>query len=465
MSSRHPADTVPAAIDPALAGRRSGVVVAVAATAWLVLNAVLLWLYHGEPVKPLIGDEFDYHRRALALLAGEAVPETYIWPPGQTGFLAALYRLFGPQVLVVQLVQIALLAACAWMLARLWQPVAGARAAAVAALLFLLNPTTIAQAHWLWPEVTHLACLLGALLLLFGPAAGRAWQAAAAGLLVGLALLLKSLLGAFWPLLLLAFVGRREGRLRMRTGAAALFIGGLLIATAPALWKGYLETGRPLIADSSIYNLDVGLADRSRSDYIDEAGAPALAAFLASAPTPHERNAVYRERIRETLARRGLAEVLADQFGTQYFRLFSAKTLLVSQLPGAACAGRLGAYRASALTPWLTATAMLWHAATLVACAFGIALWRRWREPLVVVVAAFLLYQLALYLGLHVMQRYLFQMLPFLCAFGGAALALRDREAASVLAVTPLRLALGSLLAITLLALALLGPWLDGNCR
>ncbi len=108
---------------------------------------------------------------------------------------------------------------------------------------------------------------------------------------------------------------------------------------------------------------------------------------------------------------------------------------------------------------------MLWHALTLAACAFGIALWRRWREPLALFIAAFLLYQLALYLGLHVMQRYLFQMLPFLCVFGGAVLAMRDHEASPVLATTPARLALGGLLAAVLLALAFLGPWLDGNCR
>jgi len=437
----------------------------VAAIAWLAANAILLWLYHGEPPKPLIGDEFDYNRRALALLAGTPVPETFIWPPGQTWFLAAAYRVFGTHVLAVQIVQIALLLGCAWMLMRLCRPLVGARAATAATLLFLLNPTTIAQAHWLWPEVTHLACLLGALLLLFGSSSRHAWHAAVAGLLVGLALLFKSLLGAFWPLLLFAFVERRDGRRVVQWGGAALFVAGLLAATAPVLWKGYVETGRPLIADSSIYNLDVGLADRSRSDYIDEAGAPALKAFLASADTPQARNALYLDRVRETIAERGLGDVLADQLGTQYFRLFNAKTLLVSQLPGEACAGRLGAYRATSLTPWIATGAMLWHALTLAACAFGIALWRRWREPLALFIAAFLLYQLALYLGLHVMQRYLFQMLPFLCVFGGAVLAMRDHEASPVLATTPARLALGGLLAAVLLALAFLGPWLDGNCR
>ena len=458
LGTRAPASTIGRGVDTRLVWLVLG--------AWLLLNALLLWLYYAGPTpKPLIGDEFDYNRRAIALLAGQPVAETFIWPPGQTWFIAAIYRVFGAHVLAVQVVQIGMLLACAGLLARLWLPLAGARAAFAGATLFLLNPTTIATAHWLWPEVTHLACLLGALVLVLGPTRTPA-RAFFAGLLIGLALLFKSLLGAWWPLVLLCFVRRDEGRLRVQAPSAILFIAGVLLATAPALWKGWVETGRPMIADSSVYNLEVGLADRSRSDYIDEAGAPALQAFLASAPTPRERNALALARVGRTLAERGIGDVLADQAGTQYFRLFSAKTLLVSQLPGPACAGRLGAYPVGASTPWIAAAAMAWHAITLVLAAFGIAFWRRWRHAVALLVASFLLYQLALYFGLHVMQRYLFQMLPFLCAFAGTLVTLRAQQCtAPVLVVTPWRIAAGAALAASLLAFAWLGPFLDGQCR
>ena len=108
--------------------------------AWALSNAVLLWLYYaGLAPKPLIGDEFDYNRRAIALLAGQPVAETFIWPPGQTWFIAAIYRVFGAHVLAVQIVQIGLLLACAVLLARLWRPLVGARAAFAGATVFLLN--------------------------------------------------------------------------------------------------------------------------------------------------------------------------------------------------------------------------------------------------------------------------------------------------------------------------------------
>lgn len=434
--------------------------------AWLLLNGVLLWLYFDPAQKQLVGDEFDYEKRALALLAGQPAAELFIWPPGQTWFIAAIYRLFGNHVLAVQLLQVVLLAFCAGMLVKLWKTLDSARAACLAGALFLLNPAALAYAHWLWPEVTHLVCLLGALTLLFCVADRPRLRAFAAGFLIGLALLFKSLLAAFWPALLLCFLTRKQTRWSFAWVAALAFIIGLVLPISPALWKGQVETGRPLIADSSIYNLQVGLRDRSRSDYIDEAGLPALTAFIRSGATPQQRNAAAMQDIRATLAERGWMDLFLEQLGTQYFRLFNVKTLLESQMPGAACSGHLGAYGDHPLLPALTASSRIAHSLILVLFAFGVALWQRWRAPLAALTAAFLLYQLALYFGLHVMERYLFQMLPFMCGFAGSALArfTSRANAPETLAISPLRMTVASVLALLLLGLAWLGPLLDGNC-
>ncbi|MEZ5461072.1 glycosyltransferase family 39 protein [Dokdonella sp.] len=433
---------------------------------WLLLNIVLLWLYYSPARKPLVGDEFDYHARALALLAGQPVIEQFIWPPGQTWFLAAIGWISGSTVLAAQLVQTGLLVVCAGLLIRLWRTVDNPLAAFLAASIFLLNPGNLAYAHWLWPEVTHLACLLGALALLLTVSQRPRLCAFLAGLLIGLALLFKSLMAGLWPVFFLFFLKRREGRLTFSVASAGVFAAGLLLAALPALWKGQLETGRPMIADSSMYNLEIGIRDRSRSDYIDEAGLPALTAYLDSAARPQDRNAIAFDRIRKMVAERGLPDIIGEQLGTQYFRLFNAKTLLVSQMPGPACAGRLGAYAENPLGPALVGLSQAAHTITLLLCAFGVALWRRWRQPLIAFVAVYLVYQLALYFGLHVMQRYLFQMMPLLCGFAGSFLALlvqRD-TVQSALAVSRWRISIGAALALTLLGLAWLGPVLDGNC-
>jgi 4-amino-4-deoxy-L-arabinose transferase-like glycosyltransferase len=439
---------------------------------WLALFLVLfalsqaaLWLaYYGAGAKALIGDEQSYQATALSILAGGSWMPGTIWPPLQPLWLASLYALFGVHVWVAQLAQTLLLIASAGLLRDFWRRVGGRVAAANGAgALLLLNPATAAYAHWLWPETLHLFLLLAALCLL---ARARAF---AAGLAVGLAILAKSLLSVFWPAFLLALVQRGQSSCTMRLAAA--FVLGLGLVTAPALWHGWREYGKPMIADSSIYNLWVGLTDRWRSDYVEDMGGVTLPAFLASGATPQQRNAVYLDKVRGLVDERGVPALLAHQLGRQYFRLFSAKTPLVSQLPGPACAGHLSAYHSPPwLTRGLTATNDLFHALILAAAAFGIAGWRRRPDRLLALVALFAAYQLALFALIHVKARFLLPLLPFLCGFAGSAIvALRQRVMPDqrddvAVAFTPLRVALGSALAAVLLFLAFAGPALDHLC-
>src|SRR5690606_14391047 len=210
-------------------------------------------------------------------------------------------------------------------------------------------------------------------------------------------------------------------------------------------------------------------------------GGRTLPAFLESAPTPQQRNALYLDRVREVVAERGIVPLLGDQLGRQYFRLFSAKTPLLSQLPGRACAGYLSAYRTP---PWLTRALSLandvLHALVLAAAAFGIAGWRWHRDGatgmeadarrrlLQWLVVSLVAYQLALFLLVHVKARFLLPMLPFLCGFAGSAFAAaRPRAGRGDLracAWTSRRVAVGTLLAALLLTLAFAGPVLDGLC-
>ncbi len=448
---------------------------AVVFIALFVAIQALLWLaYYAHGAKPLIGDEASYQATALAILDGGAWMPSTIWPPLQPLLLAAIYAIFGAHVVAAQLVQTGLFIGCAALLRDLWRRVGGSVAAAnAAAALFLLNPATAAYAQWLWPEMLHLFLLLVVFWLLARPLTRMG--ACIAGACVGLAILAKSLLVPFWPLFLLAFLRREKPRVAI--AAAALFVCALGLVTAPALVHGWRTTGKPMIADSSIYNLWVGLTDSWRSDYVGDMGGVTLPAFLASGATPQQRNAIYLDKVSALVATRGVVTVLADQFSRQYFRLFSAKTPLLSQLPGRACAGHLSVY---ASPPWLTRMLTvlndLFHALTLAAAAFGIACWR-WRNPLRAVdadtpaatalsrtaiewlIALFFAYQFALFALIHVKARFLLPMIPFLCGFGASFLVARQQ-----LRLTPLRLALGALLAALVIFLAFAGPALDHLC-
>ncbi|MEO7062354.1 MAG: hypothetical protein ABI082_01090 [Dokdonella sp.] len=474
--------------------------------ALFVAIQTLLWFaYYGHGAKPLIGDEASYQASAIAILGGGPWMPSTIWPPLQPLMLAAIYAVVGVHLLAVQTVQTVLFIGCAALLRGLWRRIGGSVAAAnTTAALFLLNPATAAYAQWLWPEIVHLFLLLAVFWLLARPLSR--FGSSVAGTCVGLAILAKSLLAPFWPLFLIAFVRREKPR--FATGSAVVFICALALVTGPALVHGWRSFGKPMIADSSIYNLWVGLTDQWRSDYVGDMGGATLPAFLASGTTPQQRNAVYLDKVRGVIAERGIGTVLVDQLSRQYFRLFSAKTPLLSQLPGPACAGHLSIYTSA---PWLTRTLTalndLSHALMLLAAAFGIACWR-WRNPLrafdprqgsttELLIALFFAYQLALFALIHVKARFALPMIPFLCGFGGSFLvALRERArligtaptvmpahgpmnstsiAACIAAseslpmrspvrLTPLRLAIGAVLAALLLFLAFAGPALDQLC-
>jgi len=438
-----------------------------AVIALFMAGQALLWLaYYGDGAKRLIGDEENYQSVALSILGGGDWMPSTIWPPLQSLFLAAVYAIAGVHVLAAQLAQTLLLVGCALLLRAIWRRIGGVRAANSAAALFLLNPSSAAYAQWLWPEVPHLFLVLLAFWLLIERPDSRV-AAGAAGVSVGLALLAKSLLAGFWPFFLIAFV--RPARPRFRGASAAMFLIGIALVTAPALWQGWREYGKPMIADSSLYNTWVGLTDRWRSDYIEDQGGLTLSEFLASGTTPQERNAVYRTKVESLLGERGVVRVFEDQLGRQYFRLFNAKTPLVSQLRGPACAGYLSAYSSP---PWLTRTLTgasdIFHVLMLVGFAFGIACWRRRPDTALWVIGAYLAYQLALFGVLHVKARFLFPMIPFLCAFAGSFYSAMHARLAGIapdrLAFTPPRLLAGSVLAVLLLVLAFAGPALDQAC-
>jgi hypothetical protein len=448
----------------------------------------LVWAaYYAWGTKALIGDEQTYLATAQAIRAGGAWMPGSIWPPLQPLLLALLDAATGAAIPALQLLQGLLFVACGALLRDLWRRLGGSVAAAnTAAALFLLNPATAAYAQWLWPEMPHLFLLLAVLDLL--ARAATPLRALAAGACAGLALLAKSLLSPFWPAFLLLFARRPPPFVAWRP--ALLFVLALGLLTGPALLHGWHAWGRPMIADSSVYNLWIGLTDRWRSDYVQDLGGRTLPAFLASGATPQERNAVYLGKLREHVATAGVPALLAGQLGRQYFRLFSAKTPLQSQLPGAACAGHLSVYRVPAWMARLLAwSGGLWHALTLVAAAFGLCCWRwDWRRrderaavaaaaphgadagapprvALQAVVALFLAYQLLLFLLIHVKARFLLPMLPFLCGFGGSFLvACVRRQPSPRVSCSPPRLVAGALLALLLLFLAFGGPLLDRSC-
>ena len=266
---------------------------------------VFLWSIGRSPeLRSLAGDEQTYWARAEIYLAGGEPAVDLMWPPLYRRFLSLCWSPLGrPSRLAVELVQVLLLAAAALLLARFARreglPLPWAAAAGAA---LFPPPTPAAFAHYFWPEILHLALFLGALELLRG-GASKIWTAAFAGGLLGLALLTKSLLTGFLPiLLLLDFLAAERGK---RWPRLAAIVAGLLLVICPTPPSNQRVIRKLTIADSSTFNLWVGLNDTSRQ-LTGSIAWRELQAWRASAPGFAERDALLRGRIARLVRDDGL---------------------------------------------------------------------------------------------------------------------------------------------------------------
>ena len=407
---------------PVSASRR--VLVALAA-AVAVVHGTLWWLYYRPVPKALWGDEMTYWLSAKALLAGNPGwwPDP-LWPPLYPRLLAGIMAVSGPGVLGIQAVQTLLLAATAVVLLDLVRRLTGSSvAAAVAATLALGFPPLAAFCHFLWPEVPHLF-LFVALLWLLAARSQRVLWCGVAGVTAGLALLTKSLLGPFLPVLMVAAFARRPvGRSLLR---ALAFAAAVALTVAPAVIEQHRRTGRVMISDSSAFNLWVGLNDRSRTDFEVDVVTGIFREYAASADSFAGRDRILREKIRGHLAAHSWAGLVRTQLDRQYFRLFDKDCYLTNQLPGGAAVARYSAgyLRAGpAISRAVRTVSYLSYGAVLALAPIGIALWRfrdrRWLRVLLL----FVLYNLAIFLWLHVKSRYRVQLLPVAFVGAGCAVA------------------------------------------
>jgi dolichyl-phosphate-mannose-protein mannosyltransferase len=428
----------------------------------LVVQAALVSVAHAPTERHLVGDEQTYAAEAAQLVAGESPAPTFVNPPLYPWALAVVFRVFGPERLAVELVQSALLLLAGLLLwALLGAAGLGPTARALGLALLLLDPQVAAFAQYLWPEVLHLAlALLGLWLLVAARPSGIA-SAFLAGGAFGLAVLAKSLVVPFLPVLIAAAaVTAGSPASRSRGLRAAAFAGGLLVLLVPVVVTNGLRHGYWGIANSGPFNAWVGINDpANRHDYESVVQA-AMAEYLALSPDPARRNRAASLAVGRTILRRGPLAVLSAQVAKQYGRLFDRESFFTDQLPG----GRLlPDAPPQPRDSWLRAWAYGAYAIVLLLAGLGLALadWgRRGSARRLALPALFLAYNLALFLLLHVKTRYRFAFLPCLVFFGALAVDRLTMEP-GLLATDrgKARLVLGLVLGGALLLLAFGRAW------
>ncbi|MEL7058790.1 MAG: hypothetical protein AAGN46_02065 [Acidobacteriota bacterium] len=398
-----------------------------------------LWALGRWPARrTLAGDEQRYVHEARELAAGREVTVDLLWPPGYAEFLAGIAR-WADRWGVTTAIQIVLLIAGAACFAAFARHLGAGRIARRVVFLGLCCfPPLAAFAHYRWPEVLHLA-LFGAALWAFSTPQAALAVRAVGGAALGAALLTKSLLTPVAPLLLAALALGERGARRWLAPLAATLAMGLVVA--PTLVENHRATGRWVIADSSTFNLWLGLTDTSRRNLRDGRAWEEFKAYRDSAPSAVERDRLLRARIREEVARRGALDVLAAQIGRQGFRFFDKDSYLTDQLPGGALGGLGEGYPATPqpVALGVRAVSYLAYAALLGLAALGLVgtrtSWRR-REndildedrgarqpinPWPWLALALVAFQIGLFLFLHVKTRYRVQLMPFLWIYAGLA--------------------------------------------
>ncbi len=420
------------------------VTLAAVGLAALLLQAALLWIEWRPAPRVLWGDEGMYWQAAEQLRAGVEPDLHLLWPPLYPRFLATLMPLGAGTRFAAQLAQVALLAVAAFLLSRLGRALlpgldtaGGIHAGDVAAALLLLDPQVAVFGAYLWPEALHLALFLFAWWALVARGGRWPWLVAA-GVALGLALLAKSLLLAFVPVLLFPLL--LDGPPWRRLLRPAVVAGAMALTLLPVQLHNRERYGVATVADSSAFNAWVGLNDRSRRNFVDEIVGEELGVYLRSAADPAMRAAIARAKARSLVEERGASTVLRAQLARQYFRLFDRDSFLTDQLPGGPIAKRGDGYGYVAPPAWLAAALRGWgwtiYGAVLVAAALAVATLRAspaaaadatattaaQRRAWLLVAALFVVYNLALLLVLHVKTRYRVQMMPVLDLWAGATL-------------------------------------------
>jgi len=218
-----------------------------------------------------IVDAQTYDEMAGRIAAGEEpVPAPFYQPPLYPYFLGLLYSLFGRDLLLVRLVQMAMGAANVWLLYLLGGRLFDRRVGMAAALAFALYGTMLFyEGEILAPVLIVFLNLLLALAVLTALAKPSLPRALACGVLLGLSALAMSVVLPLAIVIPLYAWRRWRGntgnpRPWRKLALAAVFAAGLLLVIAPVTWRNW-RIGREFVPIST--NAGINFCLSNGKDY------------------------------------------------------------------------------------------------------------------------------------------------------------------------------------------------------
>lgn len=320
---------------------------------------------------------FDENGRELA---GPGEP-TAFWPPGYPVALAGAFKLTGPGMTAVELVNAAAEAAIIVLVFLVARRLAGTAAGLVGAGIYALLPEPILASQFAITEFLFTAVFLGAIALIgLRPWPQRPWAAPlVAGALVGAALLTRGEALVLLPAAALFWLQRDGWRSAARSLALATVAGALVIAPWAARNALVLDAFVPVSTNVG-FNLRVGHGPNANGGFywperIEESDTNTQ--FEASQPSQEvERSRIYTRRALEYAWRHPVREL--ELAGEKVVRLVRYEESFVGGLEMMGASPFRPAALAGAWSPLVAVS----HYALLGLGALALPVWLRRREPL-----------------------------------------------------------------------------------
>src|SRR5438876_299648 len=249
-----------------------------AAAALVVALALRIAVIAANPLPPLSHDPLDYHNHAVSIAHGHGYPPSHyapgggpsaFRPPGYPYFLAGVYVLSGDSIDAARVVQALLgtltVALIGFIALRLFGP----RPAMVALWLAAVYPPLVLSSFTLISEAVFLPLVLGALALALhlrgSPRLG--WRGAAAvGLLVGLAVLVRSVSAVLLLPLAIPLMGRGPSGGWRRLKLPAIMALATLLTVTPWLVRNVVVMHKLIYSTETFYFLAATFNDVSKRD-------------------------------------------------------------------------------------------------------------------------------------------------------------------------------------------------------
>ncbi|MBL4661732.1 MAG: glycosyltransferase family 39 protein [Alcanivoracaceae bacterium] len=388
----------------------------------IIIELTLFYFYYFPETKIFFGDEQRYFNTGLSIAAGGDWHANPLWPPMQSILIALFATLFDSPLLALQIFQYGLLLFAGFIIRDIvWRETNNIRSAQLSLAIMILYPGWLAYSQYLWPEVIHVTLFVSIIWVNSYKNNSYKWMLLS-GLLIGLAILFKSLLILFIPFLFLPSLLHIIGGHSSLKSVLVKIVFSLLIATiviTPASLKAHKMTGGWMVSNSSMFNLCFGLNDDKRQNFAHDIGGALHAEYLKSADNHQQRSQIAKNNALKKMQDDGYINTFLAQMAKQYFRLFDYQSFFSQQFQGEKSDNYVNKYHHHSddlLVKIVLILNNVFYFILMLAMFLG-AFVSVTRSVIAKQFALFLLYVLALFVLLHTKPRFRIPLVPVMAFY------------------------------------------------